>query len=81
MSEYWAGVLIGFLTSTIFIIVCMFVINGKVCELREDFEELKTEHDQIAEWISDNETVMKTYEFFNENIKKLLEEKKENEEN
>ena len=78
MNEYWAGVLIGFLTSTIFIIVCMFVINGKVCELREDFEELKCEHDQIAEWISNNETVMKTYEFFNENITKLVEGRKEN---
>lgn len=78
MNEYWAGVLIGFLTSLIFIIVCMFVINGKVCELREDFEDLKSEHNQIAEWISDNETVMRTYEFFNENITKLVEGRKEN---
>lgn len=81
MNEYWAGVLIGFLTSIIFIIVCCFVINLKITALREDFDELRCEHDQIVEWISDNETVMKTYEFFNENIKKLLEEKKENEKN
>lgn len=76
MNDYWVGVIIGFLTSLIFIIICMFVINGKVCELREDFEELKSEHDQITEWINDNETVMKTYEFFNENITKLVEGEK-----
>ncbi len=78
MSEYWAGVLIGFLTSIIFIIVCGFVINLKIEALREDFDELRCEHDQIAEWITDNETVMKTYEFFNENITKLVEGRKEN---
>lgn len=78
MNEYWAGVLIGFLTSIIFIIVCCFVINLKITALREDFDELRCEHDQIAEWISDNETVMKTYEFFNENITKLVEGRKEN---
>ena len=78
MSEYWAGVLIGFLTSIIFIIVCGFVINLKIEALREDFDELRCEHDQIAEWISDNETVMRTYEFFNENITKLVEGRKEN---
>lgn len=78
MNDYWVGVFIGFFTSVFFMIVLMFVINDKVCELREDFEELKSEHDQIAEWISDNETVMKTYEFFNENITKLVEGRKEN---
>lgn len=78
MNDYWVGVFIGFFTSVFFMIVLMFVINDKVCELREDFEELKSEHDQIAEWINDNETIMKTYEFFNENITKLVEGRKEN---
>lgn len=78
MNDYWVGVFIGFFTSVFLMIVCMFVINDKVCELREDFEDLKAEHDQIDEWISDNETIMRTYEFFNENITKLVEGRKEN---
>lgn len=77
MNEYWVGVFIGFFISVFFMIVCMFVFDDK-CELREDFEDLKAEHDQIDEWISDNETIMRTYEFFNENITKLVEGRKEN---
>lgn len=75
MNEYWTGVFLGCVCAMIFFIICLFVLQWKLSILTADFNELKTEHNQICEWITENETVMKTYEFFNENIKKLLEEK------
>ena len=76
MSEYWAGVLIGISLSALFFIVALLCLQSRIDGIRADFEELRAEHDQIQEWIYDNETVMKTYEFFNTHIKELLEEKK-----
>jgi hypothetical protein len=58
--------------------VCLFVLSYRINSLQGEFNELKVEHDQLSEWVGDNETVMKTYEFFNEHIKELLEERKEN---
>jgi hypothetical protein len=73
MSDYWVGVVLGFFGGLCFFMVCMFVISSRINSLQEDFDELRAEHDQLSEWMSDNETVMKTYEFFNEHIKELLE--------
>jgi hypothetical protein len=78
MNDYWVGVLFGFFAGLVFFMVCLFVLSYRINSLQGEFNELKVEHDQLSEWVSDNETVMKTYEFFNEHIKELLEERKEN---
>lgn len=78
MNDYWVGVILGFFGGLLFFMVCLIVLAYRVNNLQTDFDELKAEHNQLAEWVSDNETVMKTYEFFNEHIKELLEERKEN---
>ena len=75
MNDYWVGVLLGFFAGLVFFMVCLFVLSYN--SLQEEFNELKVEHDQLLEWVSDNETVMKTYEFFNEHIAELLEEREE----
>lgn len=78
MSDYWVGVLLGFFGGLLFFMVCLVVLSYRINNLQTDFDELKAEHNQLSEWVSDNETVMKTYEFFNEHIKELLEGRKEN---
>lgn len=78
MNDYWVGVILGFFAGMVFFMVCLFVLSYRINSLQGELNELKVEHDQLSEWVSDNETVMKTYEFFNEHIKELLEERKEN---
>ena len=78
MNDYWVGVILGFFGGLLFFMVCLVVLAYRVNNLQTDFDELKAEHNQLSEWVSDNETVMKTYEFFNEHIKELLEERKKN---
>ena len=77
MSDYWVGVLLGFFGGLLFFMVCLVVLSYRINNLQTDFDELKAEHNQLSEWVSDNETVMKTYEFFNEHIAELLEEREE----
>lgn len=80
MNDYWVGVLLGFFAGLVFFMVCLFVLSYRINSLQGEFNELKFEHDQLSEWVSDNETVMKTYEFFNEHIKELLEKEEKKDE-
>lgn len=79
MLDYWIGVLVGFWVALMFFICCLMCFQYRFNKMKTDFKELKTEHESICKWINENETVMKTYEFFNKNIVELLEEKSKNE--
>ena len=77
--NYWAGVFVGCALSFIFFAIAFFIQWQAFSELKNDFKELKTEHEQLLSWVNENEITMKTYGFLNEQITKLLEEKSRNE--
>lgn len=74
---YWSGVLIGIAVGFIIGIVSLFVVDTRVKELEKQMVELQQQQESIATWIADNETVMRTYKFFNQSWEAIIDMRKE----
>lgn len=78
MSDYWFGVLTGFIAALLFALISMMCMGKKITMLEQQMSEVTREHEEIKEWVEDNKTVMRTYEFFNKSWQAII-DMKENE--
>lgn len=77
MSDYWFGVLTGFITALLFALISMMCMGRKIEQLEQQMSEVTREHEEIKEWIADNETVMRTYKFFNQSWQAIIDMNKQ----
>lgn len=79
MSNYWVGVITGCCCSLLLTICTGLVCMSKVHALEQQMAELSLKQAQQAEWIADNETVMRTYKFFNQSWQAIIDMNKNEE--
>lgn len=77
MSDYWFEVLTGFLAALLFAIVAMLCMGKKITVLEQQMTDITQEHVEIKEWVEDNKTVMRTYEFFNKSWQAIIDMKED----
>ena len=77
-TDFWLGVLSGALATFILTIVFLFTLNERIKELQGEMDSLKNEHEIQKEWIEENKTIMRTYKFFNESWKVIIELQEKN---
>jgi formate-dependent nitrite reductase membrane component NrfD len=78
--SYWIGVIVGFISSLIIVVVALFIFNSKLIKMQTQLNNIEEVQADQSEWISENETVMRTYKFFNETWRAIIDQDVKNKE-
>lgn len=75
-EAFWCGTFCGLMCALVLFGCCMFVFVNKIKQLETRITTLESEHTELSKWVEENETIMRTYKFFNESWAAILQEER-----